>query len=522
MLVRGDAGRRQVAPGRRADDELGDASRCTARRSTSTRVSIRSGAWSRRAAASGPTRPAGAPRHLTAEVEVTGLDTGAVPLLAPVLGLEAARRLRARRDRGPQLEEQVNQTVLAYLKALRARSWWPRTCTGSTTRRATLLAELIAREGVLVVATSRNLEPGELGDDRAAAALARRPARADRRARVRPARRGRAGARGPQRRRAALPRGAGARGPGGRRTPVAPVPGSVPAALYEPLVARLYATPDALPVAATAAAAGQAVDRSLLAATTALAAEQLDATLGTLVDAHDRAGRRTPASGSATSCCARSPTSCSRRRGGARSTAGSATCSPTSAGDWHVLAVALRARGALPRGGRGLPNTAEWARRRGALAEARAHLTRARRRDRRRTTTIARSSCACAAGSWRCRPRARGSADASADFERCLELAASDPRGDEMFSTLIALWAYDLSCGELDRAREISKRSARRAGRERASSHRRTSPASACSTGSTATSRAPSTKLARRTRELGAGRTRSPPRGSCPATRRPR
>ena len=43
------------------------------------------------------------------------------------------------------------------------------------------------------------------------------------------------------------------------------MPGSVPAALYEPLVARLYQTPDALPVAATAAAAGQEVDRVLLA-----------------------------------------------------------------------------------------------------------------------------------------------------------------------------------------------------------------------------------------------------------------
>ena len=64
-----------------------------------------------------------------------------------------------------------------------------------------------------------------------------------------------------------------------------PLPGSVPAALYEPLVARLYATPAALPVAATVAAAGQEVDRSLLAATIALPDEELDTTLRSLLDA---------------------------------------------------------------------------------------------------------------------------------------------------------------------------------------------------------------------------------------------
>ena len=51
-----------------------------------------------------------------------------------------------------------------------------------------------------------------------------------------------------------------------------------------------------------------------------------------------------------------------------------------------------------------------------------------------------------------------GSADASADYDRCLELAGADPRGDEMFSTLISLWAYYLSRGELDRARDTSRR----------------------------------------------------------------
>ena len=48
-------------------------------------------------------------------------------------------------------------------------------------------------------------------------------------------------------------------------------------------------------------------------------------------------------------------------------------------------------------------------------------------------------------------------ASASADFDRCLELAASDPRGDDMVSALSALWARALSRGELERARHISE-----------------------------------------------------------------
>jgi hypothetical protein len=49
------------------------------------------------------------------------------------------------------------------------------------------------------------------------------------------------------------------------------------------------------------------------------------------------------------------------------------------------------------------------------------------------------------------------SVDAAADFERCLEVAGADPSSDDMFSTLIALWAYYLSRAELDRTRRVSE-----------------------------------------------------------------
>ena len=79
------------------------------------------------------------------------------------------------------------------------------------------------------------------------------------------------------------------------------------------------------------------------------------------------------------------------------------------------------------------------------------------------------------------------SADASADFDRCLELAAADPRGDDMFSTLISLWAHYLSRAELEpRPRGLRDAARRTRRRARRTSGPRTSPGSGCSTGSRA------------------------------------
>ena len=45
---------------------------------------------------------------------------------------------------------------------------------------------------------------------------------------------------------------------------------------------------------------------------------------------------------------------------------------------------------------------------------------------------------------------------AAIDYQRCLELTASDPVGDQWFSTVIVLWTYHLTRGELSKAQEIS------------------------------------------------------------------
>ena len=137
----------------------------------------------------------------------------------------------------------------------------------------------------------------------------------------------------------------------------APVPGSVPAALYEPLVARLYATPDALPVAATAAAAGQEVDRSLLAEAMSIPAQELAPTLRDLVDAQIMQ----PVAGRGARYQFRhellrevayelQPPSWRRK---VHSRLGD-LLSRAEVSDWRVLASHFERRRALPRGGRGI------------------------------------------------------------------------------------------------------------------------------------------------------------------------
>ena len=200
----------------------------------------------------------------------------------------------------------------------------------------------------------------------------------------------------------------------------------MPAALYEPLVARLYATPDALGVAATAAAAGQVVERSLLAATTALADEQLDATLGTLVATRilervNGARFRFRHELLREVAYELQPPSWRRMIHGRLGD----VLLADEPGDWHVVAAHLERAERFDEAADAYLNTAEWARRRGALDEARAHLTRAIElvQDTRREVQLRlhRGMLAMSA-------EGAGSADASDDLDRCRELAASDPQ----------------------------------------------------------------------------------------------
>jgi class 3 adenylate cyclase len=241
----------------------------------------------------------------------------------------------------------------------------------------------------------------------------------------------------------------------------APRLGSVPSVLYEPLVARLYATPSALPVAATAAAAGQQVERALLAATIAMPAEELETTLRSLLDAQILE----PVAGRFDRYQFRhellrevayelQPPSWRRK-------VHSRLCdylTRDEPGDWRVVASHFERAERFEEAAVAYQHTAEAARRRGALAEARAHLARAIELIEPLTGDHAalEVDLRLRRGFLAMSLDGAGSTDASADYDRCLQLAGPDPRGDAMFSTLISLWSYYLSRAELDRARQTS------------------------------------------------------------------
>jgi hypothetical protein len=392
-----------------------------------------------------------------------------VPLMAPVVGIDPSAGYEQAATEGRKLEEQVTQAVLEYVVActeeepavvLAENLHWFDDATRA------LLADLV-RVGpgrMLVLGTSRNRESGlweaiELQPLTPEGCLALIDSLDDgltEQARSDLATRSggvplyleelvRAGAIG---------RPAGFRG-------AAPVPGSVPEVLYEPLVARLYSTPAALPVAATAAAAGQQVDRSLLAATMSIPAEELDATLTALVDAQVlepvAGGRYRFRHELLREVAYELQPPSWRRKVHDRLCDLLATDDPS---DWHVLASHYERAERHHEAAAAYQQTAEWARRRGALDEARAHLKRAidlvvplasdAARDHLEVELRLRRGFLAMA------IEGAASEEASQDFDRCLELAAADPASDDMFSTLISLWPHYLSRAQLDRAREVT------------------------------------------------------------------
>ena len=408
---------------------------------------------------------------LSKELTDLGLDLPAtIPFLAPILGIDPSAGYEPATTEGRKLEEQVSQAALDYVVACTRGEpailvaedlhWFD-----DATRE--LLAELM-RSGpgnLLIVATSRTPEPGSWE------AIELRPLTFGGRLELIDALEGGL----PEEERLALATrsdgvplyleelvraGASASAPDS----TAPVPGSVPAALYELLVARLYATPDALPVAAAAAAAGQEVDRSLLAEAMSIPAKELAPTLRDLVDAQIMQ----PVAGRGARYQFRhellrevayelQPPSWRRK---VHSRLGD-LLSREEVSDWRVLASHFELAERFREAAEAYEHTAEGARRRGALAEARTHLTRAADLVEHVAEEDGRDSLEVGIrlrrGFLAMLAEGVADADASADFDRCLELAASDPRGDDMVSALSALWARALSRGELERARHISE-----------------------------------------------------------------
>jgi class 3 adenylate cyclase len=408
--------------------------------------------------------------YLISDLAILGLESAeTVPFLAPVLGIDPSAGYEQAATEGRKLEEQVAQAVLDYLVACTEGEpavvvaenlhWFD-----DATR--ALVADLlrIGPGRLLVVGTSRNRESGlwevielrPLTSDGCRALIDALDRGLTEQARAELA--ARSG--GIPLYLEELVRARAIRRPAGLRDD-APVPGSVPEALYEPLVARLYSTPAALPVAATAAAAGQQVDRWLLAAAMSSPSEELDAALAALVEARvlERVagGRYRFRHELLREVAYELQPPSWRRKVHDRLCDLLARDDPA---DWHVLASHYERAERHHEAAAAYRETAEWARRRGALDEARAHLTRAidlaiglagdDARDHLEVELRLRRGFIAMA------IEGAASEDASEDFDRCLELAEADPGSDDMFSTLISLWPHYLSHAELDRAREVT------------------------------------------------------------------
>ncbi len=409
-------------------------------------------------------------RLLTDEVRARGLDASTVPLLAPVLGIAAEHGYQPVRAEGTKLYEQITRAVVGYLLA----------CVGDGP--AVVLAEdlqwfdsstldvveslLAAGTGrVLVVLTGRDISPlpsvagvevfalepltAEETDDLITALDP--TLSADERAEV-------------QHRCDGVPlyieevvakmREQPADGARWAR---------VPDALYEPLFARLRASDNTIQVVEAAATVGRDFDHDILRSVLDMAEADVDDAISDLEAAlvfeptaldswrfrHEllrEVAYELP------------PPSVRRTL---HSRVADALVAGSDQPDWHLVAVHYEQADRFEEAANAYQQAAHDARRRGALQEARTHLSRAIEqigraapgpaRDRREIRLRLRRGFLASAAEGTASPQAAG------DFERCLQLAGTDLREADLFSTLTALWAYYLPRGDLRRTLQVAE-----------------------------------------------------------------
>jgi class 3 adenylate cyclase/tetratricopeptide (TPR) repeat protein len=244
----------------------------------------------------------------------------------------------------------------------------------------------------------------------------------------------------------------------------APDAGTVPDLLYELLVARLYATPGVAPFAAAAATIGREVDHSLLAEVVDLAEVELERAVEILI-AEQVVEPEGPSRSRFRHELLREiaydlqPPSKRRQLHARIGDALVGRHAATNVTDWAIVANHFEQAGKGAAAADAFEHAAEEARQRGSLAEARSNLTKAVEnieglqpsgaRDRREVEVRLRR------GFLATSMEGSASTSAAADYGRCLSLAGVNPADEEMFRTLIVLWGYVVSRGELDRAEQV-------------------------------------------------------------------
>ncbi len=409
---------------------------------------------------------------LTDEIAGHGLDPAAmVPLLAPILGIEPTAGYQPVTSEGRRLFEQIENAVRRYLLAcLRGDEpalllvedlhWFDEDT-------AEVVASLVREDlggRVLIVMTSREpvtadasrtqtFELGPLsGDEADELIVALFPAASDEdRAAVR-------------HRCDGVPLYieevvAKLRAQPGDRFNSAGVPDT----LYEALFARLQSSTDALPVVEAAAIIGSRVERAVLASVIDLGAAALDSVIAELLEARvlDSLG---PDSWRFRHELLRelaaeiSPPSSQRRL---HSRIADTLISTAAVGnpDWPLIARHYERAERFAEAAGSYSQAAANARQRGALREALTYLTYA-------VSAVERSApgpdhdrleIGLRLGRALLAQAAEGvfSANAAADFERCLALCSSDLQDDDLLSTVMSLYPYYTMKADIARAQRL-------------------------------------------------------------------
>jgi class 3 adenylate cyclase/tetratricopeptide (TPR) repeat protein len=252
-----------------------------------------------------------------------------------------------------------------------------------------------------------------------------------------------------------------------RQRPTRSAASTVPDVLYEPLMARLYASPATVAVASTASTIGRDVDLDLLMQCVELPAEDVQAAIQVLQEGHILE----PAVGLSSVVRFRHELmrevaydliAPARRRDVHARVADALieSVEQDERSDWTAIANHFERANRPADAARAWREAADDARRLGLVAEARLRLGSALEqigqlpagRDRNQTEVELRLQ----RGFLASLEEGTSSKAATADYERCLELTLDIPHAPNMVSTLTGMWGYYVSRADLAQARRVS------------------------------------------------------------------
>jgi class 3 adenylate cyclase/DNA-binding transcriptional ArsR family regulator len=238
----------------------------------------------------------------------------------------------------------------------------------------------------------------------------------------------------------------------------------VPDTLYEALFARIRSSTDAVPVVEAAAVLGTRVERGLLVAVVDLSEDTVDRVIGELtegrvLEALDESSWRFRHELLREVAAELSPPSVRRRLHGRVADTLMNTGSEANP-DWPLIASHYERADRYMEAANAYREASEDARLRGALVEARTYLSHAVSQVERAEPNAERDHLEVALrlqrGFLAYAAEGASSPNAAADYTRCLEVSSSHGlEDDEFFATLVALYGYYAMRADLDRAERL-------------------------------------------------------------------